>query len=301
MKVRRFVTSQFVRYAVGSVVGGAIFIAASVYATSTISTNITTDGTLTSTGALKTFSTITAGGALSVNGAVINLGTGSATTTITTLTATLTSLSGDLDVYGGEINLGSGSATTTFSGTGVGIGVSTTTPSAKFSIQGDTSIGVYLAGLSLGTADLVRISTSTASATSTAIVVSPKGQLGVGATTSPYTTLTAVGTAAASNFNADTPTATSTFQGSAIIASKGGNFGVGTTTPAKEASVTGSLILGTSYATTSLIVDSTKATTGGCINLRAINGSWVRIYATTTAATVTTSPFNIVVEAGSCQ
>ena len=65
------------------------------------------------------------------------------------------------------------------------IGIGTTTPGAKLAIDqaSSTLIGMYLAGYANATADMFRISTSTLTATSTALVITSKGRLGIGTTT----------------------------------------------------------------------------------------------------------------------
>lgn len=266
-----------------SVVCSVLLVVAVAEAATTISTNINTGGTLTVTGA----SSLT--GVVDLYGTKMNLGTGSATTTLTAIsatavgfntdidlygrelrigtgsaTSTLSALSTslgldtDFDVYGGDFNLGTGSATTTLSSASGLLGLGSTTPAARFSIEQKAvgNLGFYLAGYPSATADLVRISTSTASATTTAFVVNNDGQVGIG-----------------------------------------------TATPAARGlSVTGSGLFGTTNATTSLIVDSTQANTGGCIQLRAPNGTWLRIYATSTVSSLQgDSPYNLVVQPGACQ
>src|SRR3989338_7788847 len=67
------------------------------------------------------------------------------------------------------------------------VGIGTTSPAAKLSVeQGSaTTLGMYLAGYANATADLFRISTSTLTATSTAIIVDSTGSMGF-STTSPF-------------------------------------------------------------------------------------------------------------------
>ncbi|MEK7169791.1 MAG: NYN domain-containing protein, partial [Patescibacteria group bacterium] len=74
------------------------------------------------------------------------------------------------------------------------VGIATTTPGAKLAIdmQSGAGIGFYLAGNSQSTADLFRISTSTASATSTAFIIDSNGKVGIG-TTSPSVKLSIAG------------------------------------------------------------------------------------------------------------
>ncbi len=275
-----------------SVVVSVLAVSTVVYGASTISTNIQTDGTLSITGTATVIGVGHFGDDLNVSGADFNLGTGSATTTLRTLSATLLSLTADLDIYGADLNLGTGSATTTLTSVRGQLGIGTTTPWGILSVSAtSTSDGSSI--------PIFTVSTSTAAATTTAFVIDSNGKVGVG-TTTPYTQISVTGTLAGRNFNADTPSATSTFQGGGLLATKGGNVGVGTTTPAKTLSVTGSALIGNSVGTTSVIIETAQASTGGCINLRATDGRLVRIYATT-APISGTSPWNLQVELGACQ
>src|SRR3989338_7464346 len=71
---------------------------------------------------------------------------------------------------------------------------------------------MYIAGYANATADMFRISTSTASATSTAFVIDSTGKVGIG-TTSPGTALSVSGIVSASQFNTFNAAATSSFAG----------------------------------------------------------------------------------------
>ncbi len=82
------------------------------------------------------------------------------------------------------------------------LGIGTTTPYARLSIN----------GASTGTDNLFLVATSTASATSTAFIIDSNGKVGVG-TTSPYAQLSVQGIIAGQSFNADNASATSTFAG----------------------------------------------------------------------------------------
>ncbi|OHA15608.1 MAG: hypothetical protein A3B08_03440 [Candidatus Taylorbacteria bacterium RIFCSPLOWO2_01_FULL_43_44] len=67
---------------------------------------------------------------------------------------------------------------------GGNIGIGTTSPSAKLSInQASTGVGFYLAGYSNNTSALFRVSSSTLLATSTAFMIDANGKLGIGTTT----------------------------------------------------------------------------------------------------------------------
>src|SRR3990167_3163570 len=93
------------------------------------------------------------------------------------------------------------------------VGIGTTSPSAKLSVNAaSTGMGFYLAGYANGTGELFKVSTSTASATSTAFVIDSNGKVGIG-TTTPYAQLSVAGLTASGYYNADSATATSTFSG----------------------------------------------------------------------------------------
>ncbi|KKW18197.1 MAG: putative hemagluttinin, partial [Parcubacteria group bacterium GW2011_GWB1_50_9] len=75
------------------------------------------------------------------------------------------------------------------------VGIGTTTPAAKLSINAaSNALGFYLAGYANNTADMFRISTSTASATSTAFIIDANGKVGIG-TSSPSQQLSISGNA----------------------------------------------------------------------------------------------------------
>jgi len=90
-----------------------------------------------------------------------------------------------------------------------------------------------------------------------------------------------------------------------------GMLAIGSSTPAQELSVAGDILAnGTSTsATTTVTVASNGTNFGGCINLRATDGTMIRIYATSspTAAQAYTDGNQgrgfekLVVEAGACQ
>ncbi len=280
----------------------------------------------------------------------------------------------DLFINGNDINLGTGSATTTISG-GFGIGIGTTTPGAALAVATSTD-GVNTAFLvsNLGTgytawfqdtandttpfvidaAGNIGIGTTTpaaafAIATSTDQVVSAfllsnlgagptayfedvandtsptvidtAGNLGVG-TTTPGTLFsvqevanlsvassTFYNAVSANRFIATSTTATSTLSNGIVLSQSAGAVGVGTSTPAKALSVNGSILAGgVSNSTTTVMVDGVGTGVGGCISLRATDGTWLRIYATSspTAAQAYTNAGGaqgyekLVVEAGAC-
>ena len=95
------------------------------------------------------------------------------------------------------------------------VGIGSSTPAAKLSVNAaSTGMGFYLAGYANGTGDLFKISTSTASATSTAFLIDSSGRLAIGTTTiANSNALTVHGIAEFSNFVATSSTATSTIRG----------------------------------------------------------------------------------------
>lgn len=106
--------------------------------------------------------------------------------------------------------------------------------------------------------------------------------------------------------NATTTTATSTIAYGLTTATGGGGFGVGTATPAATLGVIGNAYIADT-ATTTITVQSTSATQGGCIELEApaLAGGWVRLYAgsgllATSSSGAASSP-GLVFEAGRCR
>lgn len=84
-----------------------------------------------------------------------------------------------------------------------------------------------------------------------------------------------------------------------------GTLGVGTTSPAQELGVTGDIQAG-SAATTTVSAESTSATQGGCIELKSADGTfWARIYAgrgqNATSTTGVNASAVVVIEPGRCQ
>ncbi len=177
-------------------------------AATTISTNINTGGTITVTGvghlqndlnvyggdfslgsgtATTTITSISETllaitDSIDIYGGKINLGTGAATTTLTTLSATLTSLSGDIDIYGATFNLGTGSATTTLTSAASFLGIASTSPWGFFSVNPDQVLGPSFA---------------VGSSTKTDFIVTNAGLVGIG-TTTPSVALGVTGTTTAS-------------------------------------------------------------------------------------------------------
>src|SRR3989344_4008440 len=119
------------------------------------------------------------------------------------------------------------------------------------------------------------------------------------ASTTPSNTFSVQGNSYVSGtgFFGSTLTATS----SAVLARDGGTVGIASSTPAQELGVVGDIMAG-SAATTTLQLTTSSATIGGCIELKAVNGTTLRIYATSSTQTGTLGGVsNLMVEAGRCQ
>ncbi|MDZ4284692.1 MAG: hypothetical protein U1A28_02625 [Patescibacteria group bacterium] len=79
-----------------------------------------------------------------------------------------------------------------------------------------------------------------------------------------------------------------------------GTLGVGaTSTPGQEVGVLGDVIA-SSGATTTIMLDSTDANSGGCLQLRSTDGVWYRLYIAATS-TASVDFRNLVIDKGSCQ
>jgi hypothetical protein len=151
----------------------------------------------------------------------------------------------------GALHFGSGgnNIRATIDSTG-NVGIGSTTPAAKLSLNtAATGLGMYIAGYANGTGNLFAISTSTASATSTALTVDQNGNLsllnGAGLSvsgTTSYTGLTTFSngflslasstiTSGLFSMNGGASTTQLTTTGSTYLATAGGNVGIGTTAP----------------------------------------------------------------------
>lgn len=129
-------------------------------------------------------------------------------------------------------------------------------------------------------------------------IITSAASVGV-STSTPTQTLSVHGSSYVSgtSFFGDTLTATS----SAVLARDGGTVGVASSTPSKLLSVGGNAIFG-SAATTTLTVTTSSNTLGGCIGLRTVDGTNLRIYATSSTQVGTMGGLsNLKVEAGLCQ
>ncbi|TSC84575.1 MAG: hypothetical protein G01um101417_106 [Parcubacteria group bacterium Gr01-1014_17] len=152
LKFRTLLLSRGPFSVVFSVVFVVLFVVTAVNAATTISTNINTGGTLTVTG--------------------------------------IGHLAADLNIYGNDINLGNGTATSTISG-GFGIGIGTTTPGAAFAIATGTAAtqtALLLSNLGSNYAFYAEDSANDG----TPFVIDASGNVGVG-TTSPLHPLSVFG------------------------------------------------------------------------------------------------------------
>lgn len=152
-----------------SVLCSMLLVFAVVEAATTISTNINTGGTLTVTGAGH--------------------------------------LQGDLNIYGNDFNLGTGTATSTLSG-GFGVGVGTTTPGAAFAVATSTA-GLNTAFLLSNLGSNYTFYAEDVANDGSPFVIDAAGNVGVG-TTTPGVKLGIAGDINANAIYGDTLFATST-------------------------------------------------------------------------------------------
>lgn len=100
------------------------------------------------------------------------------------------SLHSGTSFFGGAVTASSSAYLATGGGS---VGVGTTSPGSFFSLQLPSSgFGIYIAGNAGNTSDIVRVSTSTAAATSTSFVIDGNGRVGIG-TSTPWQTLSVNG------------------------------------------------------------------------------------------------------------
>ena len=279
----------------------AIFILAvvySVFSATTISGNISTDGTITAGNPMYASSTLQATG----NGLFYtNLSAGASTNSPTTTF----NVTGSGYLTGG---LGVGYATT---GTGnlrvnsLGVfnsrlGVAgTSSPSVEFGVTGS---GLFSGGLGVGYA-----TTGSGNLIVNDLAVI-RGRLGVNATASPAVEFGVTGSGLFSGGLGVGYATTSGFRvaGLALVDERLGVLA--TTSPYQELGVGGD-IAASSNATTTISLESTSASQTGCIELEDITGTrWIRIYPGSSSATTTSTHVLmsggtglLVVEAGRCQ
>jgi hypothetical protein len=140
------------------------------------------------------------GGCFSINGVCVGSGSGSGTVS--------SALAGQFAFYNSDGTTVSGTSTL-FVSQNTNIGISTTSPYAKFSIH------ALNGGINT---TLFAIASSTQTSTSSLLVFTNRGFLGLG-TSSPYATLSVVGAGGvvAESFNATNTSATSTLQGGLAV------------------------------------------------------------------------------------
>lgn len=80
----------------------------------------------------------------------------------------------------------------------------------------------------------------------------------------------------------------------------GGTLGVATSTPGQEVGIVGDVDI-SSAATTTVVIDSTDAETGGCIQMRGTDAKWYRIYIVATTTNLAVATRGLYVEPGICQ
>jgi len=204
MNIKKFLSKREIFRFILAISIPSLVIVATASGSTTLSTNILTGGTLTVTGLghfqddlniygadinLGTGSATTtltsAGGSLNIGGTRINLGTGTATTTLTTVSATLTSISSDLDLYGADLNIGTGSATTTLTSAAGALGVASTSPWGLFSVEAlQGTVGTNVPTFVVG---------DKGTSTPLLLVSGVNGNVGIG-TSTPYVVLGVTGT-----------------------------------------------------------------------------------------------------------
>src|SRR3989344_3558424 len=134
----------------------------------------------------------------------------------------------------------------------------------------------------------VNLFTGTLQASTTALFTSGFTSFGLiqASSTSANLLINGFATTTASNGNIETEGTLTVERGIAT------SLGVSSTSPSQELGIVGDIIAG-SGATTTLILSSSLANTGGCIQLEGANGTMFKIYATTTGPLIATS--------GTCQ
>ena len=257
-------------------------IGVSVWATS-VGTNVSVSGTLTSTGNATLSGNLTVSGnsTLGDAGTDVNLFTGTLQASTTALFTT------GLTTYGNSTFGDAATDVNLFTGT---LQASTT---ALFT-TGFTTYGNWV------------IDNTTSKATTTVTfnqgginfdsgtwVLDPDAdRVGV-ATTAPFGKFSVENTGTENSLIVNDQAA----DASPFVVGPGGNVGVATSTPGQELAVAGDGLFHAAAGTTTLVLSSDVASTGGCIQLRGANGTMFRIYA---GATTTNYGF-LVVEAGACQ
>lgn len=231
MKFKNLFTFRDFQSVAFSVIVAVFTVVFSVSAATTISTNINTGGTLTVSGASTLTGAVDMASTLTVTGAFTGASSGT--------------LTGDLFVNGADINLGTGSATSTITSAAGNLGVATTTPAQRFSVQGN---GLFSGDLSV--AGLT--ATGTVAFNGTAATTTISGGLLVDTT-------------------------------SLMVDYSTNRVGIATTSPGEEVGIAGDVLM-SSGATTTLRMHSTLANTGSCIQLRGTNGVNFRVFASATTS-----------------
>ena len=309
--------------AVLGALASVLFVAFVTWAATTINNNVNTGGTLTVSGA-STLTGTTTSGAIYASSTVFvdgnleatrntNIGAASGTPTVTGLNVT-----GDGYFTSG---LGVGNATTSDGNLLVNdlavfrgrLGISSTSPTVDFGLVGS---GYLTGGLGIGNATtsdgnlLVnnlavfrgRLGISTTSPTVDFGLVGSgylTGGFGVGIATTSAGGLSVSGM---STFNSaiDVRSGTSTITGAAVGL-------MGSSTPYLEVGIAGDTAIGGALGTSTLSLETTTGSRGGCIELRDADGRWLRMYAgsvgtTTGSRGVLPAGVNgLIVEGGRCQ
>ncbi|KKW09488.1 MAG: hypothetical protein UY44_C0001G0053 [Candidatus Kaiserbacteria bacterium GW2011_GWA2_49_19] len=202
--------------------------------------NLTISGSSNFSGTTGTFSSdVSVGGSLTISSIIATSSISSPYFVATSTTATSTFAGGfavQTDKFVVESNSGN-------------VGIGTTSPQAKLAV----------AGASNSTAPLFLISTSTPTATSTALIVTSSGKVGIG-TTSPAFTLAVAGdiNLTGSLYQNGTAAVFSNWTQTGSDIYRSSNVGIGSTTPTSTLSVQGnSYVSGTSFFGGALTATST--------------------------------------------
>ncbi len=320
-----FIDTRRMLPAVLGAIAAVFFVALVTWAATTINNNVNTGGTLTVSGESTMTGTTTVAGAIYASSTVFSDGiftnTRNAVLGAASGTPTVTGLNVTGDGYF-DSGLGVGNATTSDGNLLVNnlavfrgrVGISSTSPTVDFGLVGS---GYLTGGLGVGNAtssngnllvnDLAvfrgRVGISSTSPTVDFGVVGSgyvSGALGVGTATSSSSGLLVAGMGV---FNSaiEVRSGTSTITGAAVGL-------MGSSTPYLEVGILGDVAIGGALGTSTLSIETTTASRGGCIELRDAGGRWIRLYAgsvgTTTGSigVVPAGGSGLIVESGArCQ
>ncbi len=250
-----FSNAKSILPAVLGAIAAVFFVALVTWAATTINNNVNTGGTLTVSGESTMTGTTTVAGAIYASSTVFSDGIFT-----NTRNAVLGAASGTPTVTGLNVT-GDG-----YFDSGLGVGNATTS---------DGNLLVNNLAVFRG-----RVGISSTSPTVDFGVVGSgylSGGLGVGIATTSGLSVSGMST-----FNSaiDVRSGTSTITGAAVGL-------MGSSTPYLEVGILGDVAIGGALGTSTLSVETTTASRGGCIELRSEAGTWIRLYAGAGGATTT--------------